>query len=353
MNIAVAALPDRNHYLGNVYSAFRDAGLDVTFFDGLPNTEIEQYDLVHVHWPEALSNWKVPSEQGLIKIEAKLTEAKKVLCTRHNYQPHVLAGDTLQVLYDTVYSKAHAVIHMGRASLSDYFQKYPSIAPSQHHEVIPHPLYTTDYHLNISKKVARQRLNIPEKAKAVLVFGALRHQKESRFAHKVFDLVRTNHKHLIVANEKEPSYLHRRIPGKWKMFLLQGWIRRHLLSRTVNYEHIPDSLVPTYFSAADVVFIPRDNILNSGIPFLAWSLGKPTVGPRCGNLEESFIQMGQLSYEPRNPRSASSALQKALETLDMQGEGDVQSRAESLYSVHNVSLATARLITSIVQTGVP
>ena len=49
----------------------------------------------------------------------------------------------------------------------------------------------------------------------------------------------------------------------------------------------------SYFSASDLVIIPRTDILNSGNILLAAQFGKSTIGTGAGNMKELLILLGQ------------------------------------------------------------
>jgi glycosyltransferase involved in cell wall biosynthesis len=95
--------------------------------------------------------------------------------------------------------------------------------------------------------------------------------------------------------------------------------RRELAVRAVDlgavhrFEYIPFSEVPRYFRAADVVVMPYRHVSQSGVLFLALSLGVPVVATRVGGLPE-VLQDGQsaLLVPPESPAALSEALVRLL-----------------------------------------
>jgi glycosyltransferase involved in cell wall biosynthesis len=51
---------------------------------------------------------------------------------------------------------------------------------------------------------------------------------------------------------------------------------------------IPDTEVETYFKAADVVVLPYTEIYQSGVPFLAFSFGRPVIATDVGSLRDDI-----------------------------------------------------------------
>ncbi len=80
-----------------------------------------------------------------------------------------------------------------------------------------------------------------------------------------------------------------------------------------RFEYIPFSDVPRYFAAADVLAMPYRRISQSGVLFLALSLGLPVVATRVGALPE-MLRDGDsaLLVAPESPTALGEALARAL-----------------------------------------
>ena len=95
--------------------------------------------------------------------------------------------------------------------------------------------------------------------------------------------------------------------------------RRQLAKRATRlgaihrFEYIPFSDVPRYFAAADVLAMPYRRISQSGVLFLALSLGVPVVATRVGALPE-MLRDGDsaLLVAPVSPAALGEALARAL-----------------------------------------
>ena len=75
------------------------------------------------------------------------------------------------------------------------------------------------------------------------------------------------------------------------------------------------------FSAADIVFIQRKQILNSGNLPMGFAAGKVVVGPQVGNVGEILKSTGNPTFNPDNEQSVVEAVKKGL-ALVKQGLGE-------------------------------
>jgi glycosyltransferase involved in cell wall biosynthesis len=67
---------------------------------------------------------------------------------------------------------------------------------------------------------------------------------------------------------------------------------------TLRLGNVPDSEIQMYFNACDAVALGHRRGLNSGIPILAMTFGKPVLGPRMGCIDWVLQQGTNLAYEP-------------------------------------------------------
>ena len=92
---------------------------------------------------------------------------------------------------------------------------------------------------------------------------------------------------------------------------LEAWATR--LGAVHRFEYIPFSDVSCYFRAADVLVMPYRHISQSGVLFLALSLGVPVVATRVGGLSE-VLRDGHsaLLVPPESPAALGEALIRVL-----------------------------------------
>lgn len=176
---------------------------------------------------------------------------------------------------------------MGKHSLVEFKEKYPSIS----HQIIPHPLYENSFRI-FDKQMAREKLNIPKNDFVMVAPGRIRKMEDRTLIVDAFKNLPVANKVLLV-----PHMLKKRIDlefkGRTKLKKIIDIIR--ILEKLINYptnkKHILGFSYTSFedlslhMSAADIVFIPRTTLLNSGNLFLGLTYQKVVVGPDVGNVK--------------------------------------------------------------------
>lgn len=264
------------------------------------------YDVLHLHWPEKLFQFKEPVEQDLHRIERRLAEWKNTPCamvaTIHNRYPHYRDTAPFRRLYELVYGAVDGVVHMGRASRTEMNAKYPALrgVPSW---VIPHPVYSL-LPDTLSAEEARAELGISPSAYVCLAFGRLREEREGGLLLKAFLRLRMRNKRLLfICRQVWPeSYLSR--------LARRAVVRLHP-SIMFRATYVPDEQIQIYLKCADVLVIPRFETLNSGHVPLGFTFGRVVVGPDTGVVGELLRDTGNPVYEPGNAAGLAEALAAA------------------------------------------
>jgi glycosyltransferase involved in cell wall biosynthesis len=171
--------------------------------------------------------------------------------------------------------------------------------------IIPHGVYDS-YSQEYTKESARQELRIKEEF-VVLYFGMIRKYKGVPCVVKAFDKLLPEialNSRLIIAGENwgdedELESLIQVSPYK-KQITFQG-------------EFVPDSMVPRYFSAADVVVLPYLRSAGSGVASLAMAFGKPIIITDLENIKESLVGYAGTILVPRG--DVSCIAEKISETF--------------------------------------
>lgn len=285
-------------------------------FGGL-EVDIQRFDVVLVHWPELIFNWKEPTPEQLNLLETKLHLWKgqvKIVYVVHNEHPHKGASFLYSRLYQLILNNCDVMVHLGHYSLERYQVLFPKVS----HRYIPHPLYTGTFQI-YDKFEARRQLNIPKDKKVLVVPGKIRTKTEKRFVLQAFDTLSVNDKFLIV-----PRMFEKPLPFKvWvpyrlrHAFKINEWLTRlynlHFDRRCMfRYAFQDVKFLSLVMSAADVVLIPREQVLNSGNLFLGLTYGKPVVGPAVGNLTEVLERFQMPLFDPANAVSVQQALMEAF-----------------------------------------
>jgi D-inositol-3-phosphate glycosyltransferase len=97
---------------------------------------------------------------------------------------------------------------------------------------------------------------------------------------------------------------------------LEDWATR--LGAIYRFAYVPFSDVTRYFAAADAIVMPYRHVSQSGVLFLALSLGLPIVATRVGGLPE-VLRDGEsaLLVEPESPAALAQALARVLADADL------------------------------------
>ena len=284
--------------LCNVETSFEDFWLDRG-----------DYDIIHLHWPEYLFKWKLPTDVELLLLEKVLKKwqekSTKIVITRHNFLPHQPNPERFETLYEIVYKNVDAVIHMGKHSEIEYLERYKNLIPE--HQVqaqIPHPIFT-NYPNTVSKKEARKHLNIGSNTKVMLVFGEVRKASEKNLVLEAFDAIDTKDKLLIA-------------PG-WKFSKTKEpinslkWLKvKQSKKYRITQEFITNQRVQHYFKAANFVFLPRIDTLNSGVPFLAAFFNTPIVGCKTGNITQVLKENGMPCFSLNSSSELAEAIKQVI-----------------------------------------
>ena len=142
------------------------------------------WDVIHIQWPEALVGWEAPTRRQIEALGSTLEQAKRhasLVVTIHNYNPKERMGQTGHKLYQSVYEKADAFVHLGQRS-SEWFRnvnKDCDWCTAALHAVIEHGVYRI---YNFIKQGKSPVLPSAISTTKFLVIGTMRSKEEIRFA---------------------------------------------------------------------------------------------------------------------------------------------------------------------------
>ena len=183
--------------------------------------------------------------------------------------------------------------------------------------MIPHHIYEGLYDMDITRDAGRRALGIPADRLVVLAFGAFRHAEERRLVWGAFRRLHYPAKFLLAPRLWPYTRRGSRFKGLKRLAGRLLYAAAHTAegffdSRITSPEPlIPDEQLPCYLAAADVVFIQRTDILNSGNVPLALSFGRVVTGPDSGNIGGLLAETGNPAFDPADPRSVDIALERA------------------------------------------
>src|SRR5580658_5751348 len=169
---------DARDWVVNLAEAYQRLGHDVTV--GRHNFELEcsRPDIVHLQWPEEMTDWRVPTPKQTDDIILRLdrwASRARLLLTVHNLYPHGQHGDAaFHRLFTAFYKRAEVIHHFGETSKRMVCQEFPEIA-DRHHVVrlgFNYDRLLPDF--RPSRAASRLKLGFAPDEMVYLVFGSLR-----------------------------------------------------------------------------------------------------------------------------------------------------------------------------------
>lgn len=306
-------------------------------------------DVVHLHWPELLvksrlsdmsQDQKLTShdfETVLNALNKKKQNGCKICITVHNETPHK-NGSVYSDFYRNVYRLCDGIIHMGKESETILERELPDILSNKPSYIIPHGDYSF-FPNDKPRDFCREKLGVSDSEKMVLTFGAIRSKAELEMgvnAYKRADL--HDGKYLMAGS----------LPSPYKSQL------SHFTDRKILYANYFQQNIQTYeepigredvqlfLNAADLLFIPRFNTLNSGNVALGFTFGKVVIGPDYGVIGEMLKETGNPVYNPHELDSVAKAIGKGLD-LAAQNHGKNNRRyAEKHLSWKHIAQQTVK-----------
>lgn len=296
---------------------------------------ILSYDIVLVHWPEAPLFWDYTSnhiiDDYIKRIEEVKSKGIKIICFVHNIVPHYSTDKIKYECYNLIYSSADILLHMGRYSLQLLAEKYPKV---KHVFVGPHYVYNQVYISRYSRSEALAVLGLEPKYKYILAFGAFRDDEERELVHNLaHDLKKYNKQMMILAPSfKKISPQRNRWDIRPRLQKYRMKYMEHIICNGGVFHTVSDVLLPYYYAVADVCFIQRKKILNSGNVPMGFLMNKVVVGPDEGNVGEILRSMNNPVYQIDDRTSVVKSVIDALQ-MAAQGKGECNYR----YAMDNFS----------------
>jgi len=284
--------------------------------------------LVHLHFPEYMT-YEIEqayrdglSDDLIESIEVRLrywAQRSTLIITRHVLLPHDARSDPRwEQLYEIVYRYVDGVVHFAQPSVEEFKQRYAKtkfVHGHPNHCVIPHHNYATLPN-TVERREARRRLGISNRARVLLVFGAIRNEDERHLILDSFKQARVPHKLLLVSRWRENlanvSWIRLKY---WLRDLTRLYYRLHPRYR-FNYDFVEEEDTQLYLNAADVLLIPRLHVLNSGNVTLGMTFGKVVVGPDSLDVGHLLKTTGNEVFDPDRPGTAAAAIERAMQLAE-------------------------------------
>ncbi len=324
-------------------------------------------DVVHLHFPEYLTYqveraYKDGLTDALIEeVAARLrwwSERARLVVTRHVLLPHDALRDPMwEKMYEVFYRYADGVVHFAQASIDEFRERYRATrwhrGSEPLHAVVPHHNYATLPN-TMSREEARRRLGLGLKDKVMLVFGAIRNDAERDLILGTFQRMKVPGKVLLVSRWREKLAKVSWIRLKyWLRDLTRLYYRLHPSYR-FNYAFVQEPDTQIYLNAADVLFIPRLRVLNSGNITLGMTFGRVVAGPDSWDVGELLKETGNCVFDPAHPETAAAAMEEAFKLAAGGRTGAANQRlALSEWSAAQCAERYSAFFEEVLQTSAP
>lgn len=307
-----------NPYVSTLADGLIDVGCDVTCsIDDFWNNANE-YDVVHIQWPNLFVEKMGEHGEFLVAVLEQLKEKHvPIIVTLHNLVPHSFQNVKQQMAYKIVFKYADCFIHMGAASIDLLKEKWPNIKAE--HFVVFHHTYDALYDMNRDKLESRKILGIPRNVKCILCFGKFRNDEERNLIINLRKKLDSSCYFLL------PGFYYESLSFSWKNILheirpliaiIRDTIKYTIIAKKyglhISHKYISDDDLPVYLSAADVLIVQRLKILNSGNVSLAMYAGLPIVGPNIGNVGWMLQKTGNQCFDVDNLDDFPNVVKKVL-----------------------------------------
>lgn len=339
--------PDKtlNNYIPALRAALLQVGVESEVdYDLLFSDEVFRFDQIHFQWVAS----RPCDEAGAQAFEKRIALLKgriPLMMTRHDSVPHGERNRQYEISrrwLDTIENACDGMIHHGTFSEAEFRAK--GINPGCRHFCIPHHIYDGCFDPECyGKAEARALLGIPPDACVILAFGAFRFPEEWEMVYRAFRRARIPGKFLLA-----PGYGYKTEEAHTLLFRLKHprylWRTLHNRLTGVRTDRpvVSNELLPYYFAAADITFIQRRTILNSGNLPLGFHFGTVVAGCRSGNVGEILEETCNFSFDPLDPDSVTKALEAAYDA-SLRQKGSENSRyARENWSDHAVALQTCK-----------
>ena len=297
-----------NPYTGQVFS---NLGQEVKV-DGWPGNLLRRYHVWHAHWPDALLG--IPNTAHTVfklsgmfaTIDFLRARGTKLVWTIHNLASHEARHPRLEAWFWRQFiPRVDGAISLSAIGLQMALERFPGLnqVPTK---VIPHGHYRDLYPQTSGD--SRAALGIPQDAKVLMFFGAVRAYKNVDSLIRAFRTLHREHAILyIVGNPNSPE-------------LAEHLEREASLDQRVvlRFKFVKATDVSTYLSSANLVVLPFREVLNSGSALLALSCNRPVLVPllgAMGELKGEFSDRWVRTFSgPLDGPTLESALDWAMDT---------------------------------------
>lgn len=179
--------------------------------------------------------------------------------------------------------------------------------PPEKTSLIPFGINSTTPDTKLTGAEAREKLGLAATDKVLLFFGNIAPYKGVEFLADAFTKVAAREKNLrlIIAGRPKGSEAY------WAEVLAKinaSSVRDRVI---LKIEYVPDAETEIYFKAADILILPYTHIFQSGVLFLGYNFGLPSIAADVGALKDDIVE-GETGFifPPRDAKALAQAMEK-------------------------------------------
>ena len=179
--------------------------------------------------------------------------------------------------------------------------------PPEKASLIPFGINSTTPDTALTGAAAREKLGLAATDKVLLFFGNIAPYKGVEFLVDAFIEVAAREKNLrlIIAGRPKGSEAY------WAEMLAKinaSPVRDRVV---LKIEYVPDAETEIYFKAADILILPYTHIFQSGVLFLGYNFGLPSIAADVGALRDDIIE-GETGFifPPRDAQALARTMEK-------------------------------------------
>jgi glycosyltransferase involved in cell wall biosynthesis len=229
-------------------------------------------------------------------------QGKTTVYTVHDLTPHNKEAWTFAILRRATHYVIATLVKQIHAH-NDYSREFLKTAYRRKNgvQVVPIGNYAGCYPNKISRSEARRKLGLPQDAFVYLFLGMIRPYKGVEDLIAVFEASDLPNSRLLVVGR-----VSRASRGMETLGQNNPNIKRVL-------EFVPDEDVQLYMNACDAYVLPYRYVTTSSAIMLAWTFGRPIIGPAIAFFPELVTPETGILYDPDQPNGLAAALQQARE----------------------------------------